>query len=952
MKRILTVLLVFCMLCTPLISAAYAADQVVISSGAGLSISDSTPKEFIISYKPSMDVRPVVFYGETLYGRTNMDEIRMQLVESGEQPVAGINASFFDMATGIPIGMEITDGILRSSGSGICIGIQPDGKMIIGDPGVDIIIKLPDGSVESALYNRIQTNYNGFVLYSNDFDNRVKGTGEVYAIVLKTDKDQLKIGSTVSATVQQITTGSGVDIPEGCFVLTERTDGYDSIIGKIRGIKPGQTITIQVKAKDEWSKVSSACGAGEMLVENSAVCTDFNLDSAEKKTSRTALGLKSDGSAIFYVVDGNAEDTEGKTLQELAERMKELGCVKAVNLDGGGSSTVCILENGKWETVNSPSDGSQRDCANFLFLIYDVGSIRVAAPNRPVMTGAKIKLDVSAASPSGISIPTPENVSGKATKGTVSGMIYNAPNQAGTDTIQLTRGDLKAECSVQVLAPDRIQLEDSLGTRSGQVLKVDADSKTDLNALASFNGQSLISSDDSFAWTCDEWIGTVNGNGVFTATSDSNTQDGTIKVSVGNYEEVLDIIVNQSENEAIDVIAGFEAGETLPGSSTRNTNRSYVRYEAASLALNHGTGKTDFGWAIPLKEGQRRLGVWVYGDGSGAELSVHYTGGGNSLSASFGKIAFTGWRYLRARLEDGASQISGLTISGAASTGTIYLDQLIASRYSFTDQQAPVLKVQSGSSLSVEASDVGTTLSKESILITIDSQPLSFQWSDGRATASLPQDGKMHKLSVYASDAAGNLAAEAVTVPGAVSQPFKDTSSHWANSSISYLGERGILNGSVSASGEKIYRPEDSMTRQEFVVAAVGALGVDLEQYRTTTLPFADLNRIASWALPYCKAAYALGLLNGSSNGGALYCNPSSTITRQEAMAILARTQQKGYEENDLSAFSDASSIDSWARSDIAVMVQRGIISGSGGLLSPKNTVTRAQVAQILYQLY
>ena len=69
-------------------------------------------------------------------------------------------------------------------------------------------------------------------------------------------------------------------------------------------------------------------------------------------------------------------------------------------------------------------------------------------------------------------------------------------------------------------------------------------------------------------------------------------------------------------------------------------------------------------------------------------------------------------------------------------------------------------------------------------------------------------------------------------------------------------------------------------------------------------------------------------------------------------MAILARTQQKGYEENDLSAFSDASSIDSWARSDIAVMVQRGIISGSGGLLSPKNTVTRAQVAQILYQLY
>ena len=100
------------------------------------------------------------------------------------------------------------------------------------------------------------------------------------------------------------------------------------------------------------------------------------------------------------------------------------------------------------------------------------------------------------------------------------------------------------------------------------------------------------------------------------------------------------------------------------------------------------------------------------------------------------------------------------------------------------------------------------------------------------------------------------------------------------------------------------------------------------------------------------RAAYALGLFTGSGSNGQLCANPTATITRQEAMAILGRTQEKGYLEDTLSGFSDAASVASWARDHIAAMVSRGVIAGSNERLNPAGTVTRAQVAKMLYSLY
>ena len=85
-------------------------------------------------------------------------------------------------------------------------------------------------------------------------------------------------------------------------------------------------------------------GGTPLLLYNNTKITNFETERTistflSNKHARTAVGILPNGNWIFVVVDKTAH-FEGMTIYELAELMQWLGCVHALNLDGGGSSTL------------------------------------------------------------------------------------------------------------------------------------------------------------------------------------------------------------------------------------------------------------------------------------------------------------------------------------------------------------------------------------------------------------------------------------------------------------------------------------------------------------------------------------------------------------------------------------------------------------------------------------
>jgi hypothetical protein len=117
----------------------------------------------------------------------------------------------------------------------------------------------------------------------------------------------------------------------------------------------------QMLAKGDFSKwkMQTAVGGGPVLVQNGDIAITNNQElkfggkAISDKHPRTAMGYTKDGKLILLVIEGRFPNkAEGATLTQEAEMLKQIGCVEALNLDGGGSS--CLLINGK-ETIK-PSD--------------------------------------------------------------------------------------------------------------------------------------------------------------------------------------------------------------------------------------------------------------------------------------------------------------------------------------------------------------------------------------------------------------------------------------------------------------------------------------------------------------------------------------------------------------------------------------------------------------------
>lgn len=135
----------------------------------------------------------------------------------------------------------------------------------------------------------------------------------------------------------------------------------------------GENVEIRVQQDviGDYAKCDNITGGGVTLVdngnepENLAEITDY-------RHPRTMVGQKEDGSIMLFTVDGRqeAKGMYGMSYEEMTAAMMYYGCTEGYNLDGGGSTTI-ILRNefGGFDIKNSPSDGSERNDSNAIFVV-------------------------------------------------------------------------------------------------------------------------------------------------------------------------------------------------------------------------------------------------------------------------------------------------------------------------------------------------------------------------------------------------------------------------------------------------------------------------------------------------------------------------------------------------------------------------------------------------------
>ena len=231
------------------------------------------------------------------------------------------------------------------------------------------------------------------------------------------------------------------------------------------------------------------------------------------RASRTAIGIKADGTVVMLMVDGRqAPYSVGMTMAEVGVAMEALGCVQAVNLDGGGSSTFATQREGESENNTSagltlrcrPSDGYERKVSNTIMVLskaQPTGQFdhAVLTPNNEVYTpGSTVQFAAAGVDAAGGRADIPAGAAWTVLSG--SGRIdadgvYTATDDCGEVIVGLqVNGETVGQTAIQIRWPDKLDFTNSS-------VSIDFGETSDLTFKPTWQGREVNYKDGDFEWT-------------------------------------------------------------------------------------------------------------------------------------------------------------------------------------------------------------------------------------------------------------------------------------------------------------------------------------------------------------------------------------------------------------------------------------------------------------------
>lgn len=933
-------------------------------------------KASVITYQPNDGVMPIgVRSGDQFYGsRKTISQATAMVEAQGHTVLGGVNADFFNFSDGVPTGLVVDNGRLIAANTWqFAVGFMSNGSAVIGQPVSNIVVSGESGKIAVFGYNKTRTDL-GLYLFDRYYSNETHFSSAGTSIILEyDDPSNLRIGEPASFTVvDKVHSSSSFPIGENQMVLTRRDDctampWIDYQIGE------KVTIDFQTEAS-AWGQVQYAVG-GKLLMSNGSV-TSTGIDSASSRTARSAVGLKNDGSVVLYEVDGlQSNYSKGLNALELGQELKELGCTTAIALDGGGSSAMTLKtpKADKAQLITRPSEGSERKCSTFIFMINKAQgdgvprTLYLEPAARYVLPGGTVEFTTTAVDSGFRTAAVPGGLTYSASAGSVAEGKYTAPNDPGKVSVTASGGEASGEMQLFV-TNEPTAMSVLKGGAAVSSLSLAAGETAEIDLAVYRNGQYIASNDAQAVWSVTGGVGTVSNTGTFTALKQGA---GQINVSCYGLSKSISVSVGMGTAQELTTVADFESTQPVTGSSGLTLSRTaspddVARGYGALRAAYTLTGEYEqFSVGNTATAGKKALTLWAKSDTNGAALSAVFTNGSGTetvipLSGTVGPA----YSLLKADVPSDASSLTGLRLTSSSASGTLYLDHILLSEHAVTNTDAPAisvtdssLKVDAGAAASVTAritqENGAFPLRTEQVHAYIDGKESPAKYFPSTQSIVVKTDGLKagtHVITLQAQDDAGNLSRKAFTVTAGsrTSHAFSDISSSWAAGYIDLLADRGIMSGAAGPDGTMRFLPNDNLRRSEFAVIMTKVLGLDTSA--ADGLPFSDLASIPDWAKPSVAAVYQAGIMSGqlNPNTNETFFNPDAEITRAEVMSVIARCLPRGYAAKK-AAFTDASSIPSWAVSQVNYTASAGIISGyTDGSVKPLGKITRAEISSVI----
>ncbi|QEK11444.1 phosphodiester glycosidase family protein [Crassaminicella thermophila] len=459
-------------------------------------------------------------------------------------------------------------------------------------------------------------------------------------------------------------------------------------------------VSFSLQTNPDFKELALSIGGGAYIVKEGKVQSDFHIN-IKGNHPRTAIGISKDKKEVFFVtIDGRTSSYTGVTQEELGEIMISLGAYDAINLDGGGSTDMVLRPLGeeKRTVINNPSGGSERRIMNGIGIIStasktsELGGIILESEESNILIDTMKKLILKGYDKN----YNPVEIDYDQVNWHVSG-IYGKfykdsfkATTAGEGIIVAEYEGKYATLPIRVIDnPVRLEVSPSkinIDKNKGKFIKVKVVDEDGYGAYVSLSDLDIEIPDN---------LGEIDDKDFFVAKDKSGS--GIMKISYKNITSYVPVVVGSREV----IVDDFE-----------NTNGTFLSYPADvfgsynlssfskagnySGEISYDFTKTDATRAaylvfdnggINFDKRPKKLGMWVYGNGSGHMLKAKcvYDNGAFQNIPITSSIDWEGWKFVEASIPSGLKAPFKLERIYVVETspllkdaGKIYIDQLTA----------------------------------------------------------------------------------------------------------------------------------------------------------------------------------------------------------------------------------------------------------------------------------